>query len=110
VAPTGQTAAALLGSGVGNGWDLVSTVNGGNTGTTDTSYSVNTGDLSSSYWLISAFNSAFGGSQTTGVDGMKVLGVTAAGNRVAEPGSLALAGMALAGVAGLRRRRAQPAA
>lgn len=103
-APTGKSAATLL----SDGWSLVNSVNGGSTGTTDTSYSVNALNQSSSYWLISAFNSAFGGSAAGGVDGMKVLGVTAAGT-VAEPGSLALAGVALVGVAGLRRRRAQQA-
>lgn len=108
VAPTGQTASALLGA-VGSGWDLVSTVNGGSTGSTDTAYNVNPGNASSSYWLISAFNSAFGGSGSAGVDGMKVLGVSAAANGVAEPGSLALAALALAGATGLRRRRARRA-
>lgn len=100
VAPSSQTAAQLL----SGGWSLVSTVDGGNTASTDTTYNVNAGNASSSYWLISAFNSAFGGAGTTGVDGMKVLGVTAA---VAEPGSLALAGLALAAAAGLRRRSAR---
>ncbi len=97
VDPAGKTAAQLL----SGGWSLVNTINGGNTGSTDTSYSVNGSNFSSSYWLISAFNSAFGGSgATTGVDGMKVLAVTA----MPLPGSLALAGLGLVGLAASRRR------
>lgn len=101
----GRTSAQLL----TDGWGLVSTVNGAaSISSPDAVYNVNAGNLSSSYWLISAFNSAFGGSgATVGIDAIKVLGVTAA---VSEPGSLAMAGLALAALAGLRRRgQADPA-
>lgn len=102
-ATVGRTATQLL----SDGWGLVSTVDGAaNISTPDVIYGVNTGNLSSSYWLISAFNSAFGASgSSAGIDAFKVLGVTS--SAVAEPGSLALAGLALAAAAGLRRRGAR---
>jgi hypothetical protein len=76
---------------------------------------VNSGGLSSSYWLVSAYSSAFGGPQVgTGVlsngnDYFKLLsfsGTTA----VSEPGALALAGLGLFGVAWSRRAKKQAAA
>lgn len=99
ISPDGRTAATMV--GVGGGWQLVSTISGTGVG----SYDVNTGGLSSSYWLITAFNSNFGGSTgDTTADAIKVLGVTSRPNGVSEPGSLALAGMALLGVFAARRK------
>ena len=101
----GQTAAELLTAG----WALTSTVNGaGAAGGTsiDASYNVNGSNFSSSYWLITAFNSGFGGTApTAGVDAMKVLSV-AAQSAVSAPGTLALAGLGLFAAAFVRRRRA----
>ena len=100
-ATAGRTAAQLL----TDGWALVSNVDGGATGT----YGVNTGNLSSSYWLVTAFNSAFGGTAgSVGVDAFKLLGVGTGlpTTSVASPGTLALAGLALAGMFTVRRRRA----
>lgn len=105
----GKTAAQML----TGGWSLVSTVDGaGSINTPDISYGVNANNVSSSYWLISAFNGAFGGAQpTSGVDSIKVLGVmsqVSSGGTpgVPIPGTLALAGLGLLAVARSRRRSA----
>lgn len=99
----GRTAAQLL----TDGWALVTAVNGALApGNVDTSYSINTGNVSSSYWLISAYNSAFGGgASSTGIDAFKLLEVVAAAGAVSAPGTLALAGLALLIMAQVRRRR-----
>jgi hypothetical protein len=100
-----KTAAQLL----TGGWSLVTTVNGaGGITTPDVSYAVNAGNVSSSYWLISAFNSAFGGSSiaTAGTDSIKVLAISTQGpGNVPEPGTLALAGLGLFAIARMRHRR-----
>jgi hypothetical protein len=100
---TGKTAAQLLTAG----WSLVTAVDGATyKGGTDQTFSVNASNLSSSYWLISAYNSAFGGTAySTGADAFKLLEVAAAG-KVSTPGTLALAGLALLAMTQVRRRRA----
>jgi hypothetical protein len=75
---------------------------------------VNSGGLSSSYWLISAYSSAFGGSKvglgdlSNGNDYFKLLSVSGT-TAVSEPGVLALAGLGLFGVAWSRRAKKQAA-
>ena len=102
-APTsiaGIEATSLLGTG----WELVQTVNGTGAGT----YSVNAGNATSSAWIVTAFNSHFGGSSTatSGTDAIKLLGISTGlpGGSVSAPGTLALAGLGLLGAAFLRRR------
>jgi MYXO-CTERM domain-containing protein len=91
------------------GWTVVGNYATSAAGTTNFTTSV-----SSSFWLITAYNSAFGtGSNlNNGNDFFKLLSVsghtnTSTNNRVSEPGALALAGLGLMGAAVVRRRRKQ---
>lgn len=107
----GKTVAQLLNSG----WQLVG--NYGQVGALANNTALVNGGTSSSWWLISAYNSAFGSAGvsssglaiTSGTDYFKLLSVAGTTgtttNQTPEPGSLALAAMGLICVIGLSRWR-----
>lgn len=123
MAYTGSGAPVVAGktmSSLASGWSLVqnygdadaSTATGyANSGTNITTQ-VNAGGVSSSWWIVSAYNSAYGaGVLDTLADYMKVMTIASrdptvtAGGSTPEPGSLALMGIAMVGFLASRKRK-----
>lgn len=115
-------------SGTMTGWELVGNyasvaygsesstssaacqTSGANTASCTQTIGINAGGLASSHWLIMAYSSAFGTGTnlSNGNDYFKLLSVTGAKvptSQVAEPGALALAGIAGLGLFAARRRQ-----
>jgi hypothetical protein len=111
------------------GWELVGSyadLTGDNaTPYGDSARTVNTGNLASSWWLVSTFNTALNGNSSScrnsagngnttcdaGNEQFKLNFIVASSSQVPVPGSLALAGLALgAAFFAARRRQSQPMA
>ena len=85
-----------------NGWSIVGNYNRNGTGTFD----VNPADVKSQYWLVGAYNSAYGGSLSQKNDFFKLNSITIEAAKVPEPGTALLFAMGLLGLAASRRRAA----
>ena len=110
----GKTTANLTSGGAGAGWALIENsgdVDGGSgygANGTNITRTVNAGNVTSSWWLISAYSAGYGGGTLDSLsDYVKILSISSKDvSLVSEPGSLILLSAALLGLVTLRRRRA----
>lgn len=87
-----------------NGWSVVGNYARSSTG----SFGINTSDTQAQYWLVGAYNSAFGTGSKLGAgnDYFKLKSITFEAVKVPEPGTLLLLTLGLFGLAASRRRAA----
>src|SRR5262249_18838027 len=89
----------------GDVWDSSAAVPG--QGVKANTVAINPTNITSSYWLIGAYNTAFGGALTAGNDYVKLLAVYGATGAIVaapEPSSVILMAVALLTLTFLRRR------
>jgi len=109
VSVSGRTAAQVLTDGwvlMQSGVSTHTVFDGVGSSNTSQTFNFNSGNLTSTSWLISAYNSSWAGTgATTGIDEIKLQSIgTQRTSTVSTPGTLALAGLALVGVFVSRRK------